>query len=97
MPGTAFLGYWFGADKRVLTCTHVLEGAPAALIAHHRDGDIQVLCDRAQHTKDEAGFLSLGEFLFLLPDLADAPTVSPGQWALRDGLDPWRVERNPEE
>lgn len=97
MAGAAFIGYWFAADKRVLTCTHVLEGAPAALIAHHRDGDIQILCDRAQHTKEEAGFLSLGELLFLLPDMADAPTVGAGEWALREGLEPWRVEANPEE
>lgn len=97
MAGVAFIGYWRPADTKVICCTHVIEGAPAALIAHHRDGDVQVLCDRKTHTKDEAGFVALDELLFLVPELADAPTISPGEWALRDGLDPWRVERNPED
>lgn len=97
MAGLLFLGYWFRPDTRVVACTHVVHGSPPALIAHHRDGDIQVLCDRPHHTKEEAGFVDLANLLFATPDLADAPEVRPGEWATREGIEPWRVERNPEE
>ncbi len=97
MAGTLFLGYWFAADTRVIVCRHVLEGSPPALIAHHGDGDIQILCNLPFHEKADAGFVELGELLFAIPELEEAPNVRPGEWGLKDGLGPWRVALNPED
>lgn len=97
MSGLSFIGYWFAPNKRVFICRHVLESAPAALIAHHRDGDIQILCDRPHHHKVDAGAVDLGNLLFAIPDLASAPEIRPGEWAQKDDFGGWRVSFNPED
>jgi hypothetical protein len=97
MAGVFFLNYWLTAAKPILVCTHVLQGASPTLIAHHRDGDIQVLCDRPQHRKEECGFVDLGQLVFFVPELTTTPEVRPGEWALREGHEAWRVDVNPED
>lgn len=97
MSGVTFIGYWLPADKRVIVCRHVLESAPAALIAHHRDGDIQILCERPYHQKSDAGAVDLGHLLFAIPELARTPEIRPGEWAQKDDFGGWRVSFNPED
>ena len=47
-------------DTAVITCVHILNGAPILHVVHDEDGDWQFLCGK-KHTTEEARVISLAE------------------------------------